>query len=86
MMLYTNLRQVKVGAKALDYKVRIRLTSNQLKGSLDSEAKDEAIEKFFVSNSFGSADVNFFVKLFREARANKFTIIMEHAETAKQTK
>jgi ASC-1-like (ASCH) protein len=86
MMLYTNLRQVKVGAKAFDYKVRIRLTSNQLKGSLDSEAKDEAIEKFFVSNSFDSADVNFFAKLFREARANKFTIILEHAETAKQTK
>ncbi len=86
MMLYTNLRNVKVGAKLLDYKVRIRLTSNQLKGSIDSDAKDEEVEKFFAGNFFDSADVNFFVKLFREARANKFTIILEHAETAKQTK
>lgn len=86
MMLYTNLRQVKVGAKSYDLKVQIRLTSNQLEGSVDSDAKNEAIEKFFVSNSFDSADVNFFAKLFREARANKFTIILEHAVTAKQTK
>ena len=86
MMLYTNLRNVKVGTKPLDYKVQIRLTSNQLKGSIDSDAKDEEAEKFFFGNSFDSADANFFVKLFREARANKFTIILEHAETAKQTK
>lgn len=86
MMLYTNLKSVKVGTKSYDLKVRIRLTSNQLKGSIDSDAKDEAIEKFFVGNSLDSANANFFVKLFREARANKFTITLEHAEAAKQTK
>ena len=85
MMLYTNLRSVKVGTKSYDLKVQIRLTSNQVKGSIDSNANDEAIKKFFASNSFDSADVNFFAQLFREARVNKFTVILEQAETAKQT-
>ena len=82
-MLYTNLTNVKVGAKPYDLKVQIRLTSNQLNGSTNSDAKDEVIEKFYTDNSFDTADKNFFVKLFREARENKFTIILEHGETAK---
>lgn len=83
MMLYTNLTGVKVGAKPYGLKVQIRLTSNQLNGSTNSDAKDEEIEKFYIANSFDSADKNFFVKLFTEARENKFTIILEHGETAK---
>lgn len=46
MMIYTNLRNVKVGAKSLDCQVQIRLTSNQLKGSIRSDAKDEELEIF----------------------------------------
>ncbi len=83
MMLYTNLTGVKVGAKPYDLKVQIRLTSNQLNGSTNSDAKDEVIEKFYTDNSFDTADKKFFVKLFREARENKFTITLEHGETAK---
>ena len=83
MMLYTNLTGVKVGAKPYDLKVQIRLTSNQLNGSTNSDVKDEDIEKFYTDNSFETADKNFFGKLFREARENKFTIILEHGETAK---
>ena len=83
MMLYTNLTGVKVGAKPYDLKVQIRLTSNQLNGSTNSDAKDEVIEKFYTDNSFNTADRNFFKKLFQEARENKFTIILEHGETAK---
>ena len=82
-MLYTNLTKVKVGAKPYDLKVQIRLTSNQLNGSTDSDAKDKEIEKFFVANTFDAADKKFFVKLFGEARSNKFTVILEHGETAK---
>ena len=48
MMLYTNLRSVKVGIKSYDLKVQIRLTSNRLKGSMDSDADDKEVEKFFV--------------------------------------
>ncbi len=83
MMLYTNLTNVKVGKNAFNLRVMIRLTSNQLKGSINSDAKDTEIEKFFADNNFAVKDKEFFKKLFGEARENKFTIILEHAETAK---
>lgn len=82
MMIYTNLQNVRVGAKKTNFKVQIRLTSNQLKGSTNSDAKTEETDKFFTENSFNSTDKTFFQKLFTEARENKFTIILEHAETA----
>ena len=80
MMLYTNLTNVKVGKQSYGLKVQIRLTANQLKGSTNSDLKDKEVEKFLTENSFGLTDKNFFVKLFREARENKFMIILEHAE------
>ena len=83
MMLYTNLSNVKIGKIPHTLRVMIRLTSNQLKGSINSDAKAENIEKFFTDNSFAPKDKEFFRKLFAEARENKFTIILEHAETAK---
>ncbi|MDQ2745854.1 MAG: hypothetical protein M3T96_01170 [Acidobacteriota bacterium] len=83
MMLYTNLTDVKVGTKSYALKVQIRLTSNKLTGSTNSDAKNEEIEKFFTENTFDTADKNFFKKLFGEARENKFTIILEHGETGK---
>ncbi|HLM62409.1 MAG TPA: hypothetical protein VK308_16525, partial [Pyrinomonadaceae bacterium] len=61
-----------------------RLTSNQLTGSVNSGLKDEEIEKFLTDNSFDVTNKNFFKKLFHEARENKFTIILEHGETAKK--
>jgi VWFA-related protein len=83
MMLYTNLKNVKVGARPFDLRVMIRLTANQLKGSTNSDAKEADIEKFFTDNLFDAADRKFFKTLFGEARENRFTIILEHAETAK---
>ncbi len=83
MMLYTNLTNVKVGKNPFALRVMIRLTSNQLKGSIDSDAGSELIEKFFTDNLFDSTNKIFFQKLLQEARENKFTIILEHAETAK---
>jgi hypothetical protein len=46
--------------------------------------KDEEIEKFLTDNSFDVTNKNFFKRLFQEARVNKFTIILEHGETAKK--
>ncbi len=83
MMIYTNLRNVKVGAKSLGYKVQIRLTSSKLAGSIASETSDEILTKFCSDNLIDSASREFLKKLFQEARENKFTIILEHAETAK---
>jgi VWFA-related protein len=83
MMLYTNLRNGKLGAKSTDFKARIRLTSAQIKGSVNSDSKTEDIEKFFAENSFQVSDKNFFTKLFQEARENDFAVILERGETAK---
>jgi len=83
MMLYKNLANVKIGKIPVALRVQIRLTSNQLKGSINSDAKDTEIEKFFADNNFALKDKEFFKKLFQEAQANKFTIILEHGETVK---
>ena len=83
MMVYTNLTNVKVGKLPFKLRVIIRLTSNQLKGSINSDAKTEDLEKYFTDNNFALKDKEFFKKLFTEAQENKFTIILEHAETAK---
>lgn len=83
MMLYTNLQNVKVGAKPFALKVQIRLTANQLKGSVNSDAKEEEISKFLSENSFAEKDANFVKNIFQEAKENNFTIILEHAETTK---
>lgn len=80
MMLYTNLTNIKVGTKFYGLKVQIRLTSNQLKGSTNSDTKEEEIEKFFAVNLFDLPGKKFFRKLFQEARVNKFTIILEHGK------
>ena len=83
MMLYTNLTNVKVGAKPYELKVQIRLTATRLQGSTNSDLTDDEIEKFYAANAFDVADRSFFKKLFNEARANKFTVILEHGETGK---
>lgn len=84
MMLYTNLENARVGAKAVECKAQIRLTSKQLNGSITSDAEDEELEKFFADNLIDSVNKEFLKKLFAEARENKFTIILERAEkTAK---
>ncbi len=83
MMLYTAMTNVKVGAKPYNLKVQIRLTSNQMKGSTNSDEKDEIINKFINENAFTIAETEFIKKLFTEARNNRFTVILEHAETAK---
>jgi hypothetical protein len=83
LMVYTNLTNVKVGKLPFKLRVMIRLTSNQLKGSINSDAKPEDLEKYFSDSNFALKDREFFKKLFQEAQENKFTIILEHAETAK---
>lgn len=83
MMLYTNLDNVKVGAKPSAFKVQIRLTANQLKGSVNSDSRDEELSKFLTENAFTSKEADFIKNIFQEAKENNFKIILEHAETAK---
>jgi len=71
------LTSVKFGKSAFNLRVQIGLTSNQLKGSINSGAGGELIEKFFADNDFALKDKDLFKKLFEVARGNRFTIILE---------
>ena len=82
MMVYTNLRNVRVGGTQRDYQVVLKLTSSKLNGSINSSVTDEVLTKFCSDNLIDFAKREFLKKLFQEARENKFTIILEHAETA----
>ena len=80
MMLYTNLKNVKVGKKPLNQSSDSP-DFDKLDGSIDSNMSDENFQKFCDDNLF-DANKKSFYKLFEEARKNNFTIILEHAETA----
>ncbi len=83
MMLYTNLKNVKLGGKPVAYAVKIRLTSAKLKGSIDSKASDEVFDEFCAENLIDEKQKAFLAKLFREANENNFTVILEKGETGK---
>jgi hypothetical protein len=83
MMIYTNLRNVRVAGKPRDFWVVLKLTSSKINGSINSTAKDEELSKYCSDNLIDSARKEFLRKLFIEARENKFTVIIEKAETKK---
>jgi hypothetical protein len=82
MMLYTNLKNVKVGSQNVTLKVAIRLTSDKLQGSISSNADDKNVDEFLQKNTFSKTQTGFIKKLFEEARTNNFEIILEHGEVA----
>ena len=83
IMLYANLQNVKFGEKKVNYKVQIRLTSAKLTGAIDSNSNIETFDKFCAENLFDAKQKDFLAKLFREARENDFTIILERGEIGK---
>ncbi len=81
MMIYTNLRNVRVGGKPRGFQPVLKLTSSKINGSINSTAKDEELTKYCSDNLIDSLQRGFLRKLFTEARENKFTVILEKAET-----
>jgi hypothetical protein len=77
------LKNVRVGKNPVAGKAVVRLTSSKLLGSINSDASEENAAKFFLTNSLNVSQINLIKKLFQEARQNKFTVILEHGETAK---
>lgn len=82
MMLYTSLKNVKVGNRDVVLKVAIRLTSEKLEGLVSSNADEKQVDEFLQKNNFSKNQTGFVKKLFQEARENNFEIILEHGETA----
>ena len=83
IMVYTNLKNVRVGKTAVKSKAVLRLTSSKLVGSINSDMNNDEIAKFFETNKLEISKQNLINKLFQEARENRFMIILEHGETAK---
>lgn len=81
MMLYTSLKNVKVGSENVALKVAIRLTSDKLQGSISSNADETKVNEFLQTNNFSKNQTGFVRKLFQEARENNFEIILEYGET-----
>ena len=86
MMIYTNLRDGRIGKTAAKIKAQIRLTGKLLKGSVNSEAAENDLENFLTENVFTAAEKKFIKTLFQEARENNFVVILEHAETVENFK
>jgi VWFA-related protein len=83
MMIYANLKNVKIGKNSFTHKSYLRLTSAALQSSVSSEDSDEKVIEFAKLNQLTVAQTNFIKKLFAEARANKLVIKFEQAETMK---
>ncbi|MGI9035825.1 MAG: hypothetical protein ACR2GD_07270 [Pyrinomonadaceae bacterium] len=61
----------------------LKLTSAKIDGAINSNSTEAETVKFFEANLFDIAARIFLQKLFREARANNFTIKLEKGETTK---
>ena len=83
MIIYTNLENVHVGKKTVTQKPVLKLTSAKMIGAINSNSNESDSVNFFEANLFDTATRNFLQKLFREARENNFTIILDKGETAK---
>ena len=82
MILYSNLKNVRVGEIEKNYKPILRLTSNNLKGEISSESANEDFEKFCRENHFTKKQKDFLAAVFEEANQNRFVIKLESVAVA----
>lgn len=82
MMLYSNLKNVKIGGKSVAYEPVLRLTGGKLQGAVSSANNEKELETFFALNSLTAKQRDFITKLFAEARANRFVVKLESAAIA----
>lgn len=83
MMIYANLRNVKFGRKSVESKSALKLTSSKIVGSITSDASKTEFADFCKANLLNVKTKEFLTELFREAKENKFTIILEKGAAEK---
>lgn len=74
MILYSNLKTVKIDKKELKSVPYLELSSKKLIGKIFSDDSQSNIEKFFRVNKFSDSQKNLVNLLFKEALENKFKI------------
>ncbi|MGI8494016.1 MAG: hypothetical protein ACR2L1_01725, partial [Pyrinomonadaceae bacterium] len=82
MMLYSNLKNARVGNESVSVRAVLRLTSSRIEGGIASDSELKDVEDFLQINRFNTNQKGFITKLFQEARGNNFVIKIERAETA----
>jgi hypothetical protein len=78
MILFSNLKNVAANKRRLPSFPILNLTSTKLKANLNSDSSILETELFFKKNKFSSAQKSFVTKLFSEAKANNFSIILQN--------
>lgn len=82
LIIYSNLRNVRVNEKETNYKSVLRLTSNNLKGEISSDSSVEEFETFSKNNLLTKKQKEFIGAVFEEAKQNRFIVKLESAAVA----
>ncbi len=79
MILFSNLTDTQADGKEVNCKPVLELTSFQIKSSIDSNSSEITTARFFKENGVTASKAAFFRKLFKEAKANNFTVNIKQA-------
>lgn len=77
MVLYCNLTEVKIEDTYFTPKPVLKLTSSKLSGKISSQSSTSEIEKFVSAAGFNMNNIEIVNRLFTEANANNFEVIIE---------
>lgn len=80
MILYCNLKEVRVENQTLQSSPVLSLTSPYIKGSVRSDNSSEAISRFITEQSFTPSQANQINLLFNEANQNDFIVKISYSE------
>ncbi|MBL7999292.1 MAG: hypothetical protein JNL32_11720, partial [Candidatus Kapabacteria bacterium] len=79
MILYCNLSGIMMDEALVEHQPVLQLTSDKLRGSINSDSPPEEIDVFFRLNHFNQSRVRAVSSLFAEANANSFTVRIKEA-------
>jgi len=77
MVLYCNLTDVKVNDNRFTPKPVLKLTSTNILGKITSKSSAREIKEFNSACDFSKSNLEIIEKLFQEAKANNFEVIIE---------
>jgi len=77
MILYSNLVNVKVDDKQYSHLPMLKLTSENINGTVLSIDNQEKINTFFKNNQFNQKQKDLLLSVFKEGIDNNFLILIE---------
>jgi len=80
MILYNNLKNVKIDNTEYKSIPVLKLTSTKLSGSIHSKTTKDKIKSYIKKNKLNNKQIEMIENLFLEAKINNFVVIIEKAE------